>query len=146
MDPPSQTLSHDPFLDESLENSASQYESLSSSAFSPALDRPPTDEFGSESQQLPSNTEEMFPADTAHAATTYASHKHRVQQSQYYILLSVTGIERSNVKNPIVRFDAKVAFSDLHAYSCLLTVTRRQTFLGSGHRLSVTSEELTMSS
>jgi len=29
--------------------------------------------------------------------------------SQYYIVFSVTGIERSNPKNPIVRFDAKVS-------------------------------------
>lgn len=29
-------------------------------------------------------------------------------QSPYYIVFSVTAIERSNVKNPIIRFDAKV--------------------------------------
>jgi hypothetical protein len=32
----------------------------------------------------------------------------RNPQSQYYIVFSVTGIERSNAKNPIIRFDAKV--------------------------------------
>ena len=32
----------------------------------------------------------------------------RMTHSHYYIVFSVTGIERSNVKNPIIRFDAKV--------------------------------------
>lgn len=32
----------------------------------------------------------------------------RAPQSQYYIVFSVAGIERSNAKNPIIRFDAKV--------------------------------------
>lgn len=33
----------------------------------------------------------------------------RRAHSHYYIVFSVSGIERSNVKNPIIRFDAKVA-------------------------------------
>jgi hypothetical protein len=145
MDPPSQTLDQDPFLDESLRNSESQYESLSSSAFSPALDQSSTNEFGAESQHLPSATQVPFPVGTAHAVTTHVPQKHRMQQSQYYIIFSVTGIERSNVKNPIIRFDAKVTLASPYTYSGLLTVARRQTFLDSGHHLSVISEELTMS-
>ena len=41
------------------------------------------------------------------------SERHRASYSlsQYYIIFSVTGIERSNPKNPIVRFDAKVSWS-----------------------------------
>jgi hypothetical protein len=38
-----------------------------------------------------------------------SSPRFRQAQSQYYIVFSVTGIERSNVRNPIIRFDAKVS-------------------------------------
>jgi hypothetical protein len=34
----------------------------------------------------------------------------RTPPSLYFILFSVTGIERSNPRNPIIRFDAKVKF------------------------------------
>jgi len=34
----------------------------------------------------------------------------RQTPAPYFIVFSVSGIERSNVKNPIIRFDAKVMF------------------------------------
>src|SRR6266496_5323520 len=108
MDSSPQTPGQNPFLDDSMRNS--QYDSSSSSAFNPTLQQPTTNEFGEE-PQLSSNTQEQSQSETGQPFSSQPPHpRHRMPQSQYYIVFSVTGIERSNVKNPIIRFDAKVSF------------------------------------
>jgi hypothetical protein len=55
-----------------------------------------------------------------------SSPRNRQPQSQYYIVFSVAGVERSNVKNPIIRFDAKVhSIVPIPLNYILLTVSRQ---------------------
>ena len=98
----------DPFLDDPIRNS--QYDSSSSSAFNATLQQSATNEF--DEPQLSSNPQQQSQSEVAQPFGTQPPPppRQRMPQSQYYILFSVTGIERSNVKNPIIRFDAKVLF------------------------------------
>jgi hypothetical protein len=100
MDSSLETPGQHTFQGDSMQSSSSQY--------SPPYDttlQQSADEIAQQ-PQLFSTTE-----DTIHSGITLPSQapqRQRMPQSQYYIVFSVTGIERSNVKNPIVRFDAKV--------------------------------------
>jgi hypothetical protein len=54
---------------------------------------------GEDEVPQPENVQQRAPADWA-------------KRRQYYIVFTVTGIERQNVKNPIIRFDAKVSLEE----------------------------------
>src|SRR5271167_2863233 len=109
MDSSPQMPGQDPFLNDPMRNP--QYDSSSSSAFNRTLQQSATNEFGEE-PQLSSNPQQQSQPEVAEPFGTQSPlpPRQRMPQSQYYILFSVTGIERSNVKNPIIRFDAKVVF------------------------------------
>src|SRR5579862_1169207 len=67
---------------------------------------------------------------TEQGPSTYVPAVARVP-SPYYIVVSISGIERSNVKNPIIRFDAKVKSCSLSSvYIVRSLIILRQTFLG----------------
>ena len=136
MDSPPQMPGQDPFLSASMRDS--QYDSSSSSAFNSTLQQPTTNEFG-DKPQLSSNTQEQSRSETSQPFSTQPPPRHRMPQSQYYIVFSVTGIERSNVKNPIIRFDAKVSFPSIqNPIPFFLTVTCRPIFLAFVHPSCVT--------
>ena|SRR5438552_14238366 len=102
---PSQTPGQDPFLNDAIRNS--QYDSLSS-AFNPTPSQS-TNEFPKDPRGS-SAPQEQPQEDLAPPFRTQPPARQRMPQSPYYMFFSVTGIERSNAKNPIVRFDAKVTF------------------------------------
>jgi len=113
MDPSPQTAGQDPFLTDSMQNSSSQYDSPSSSSFNPAIQQS-TNEFAQD-PQLFSAAQDLSQVETVQPVQT--PQRQRMPQSQYYIVFSVTGIERSNAKNPIIRFDAKVLTLGLMLFS-----------------------------
>jgi hypothetical protein len=100
-------------MDSSLQTQAGQGQSLRSPMGGPSshYDNPVSSTVDSESLQVSSefrsgsSQSERDPIASVHPL----SRQRMAGQSQYYITFSVTGIERSNVKNPIIRFDAKVA-------------------------------------
>jgi hypothetical protein len=142
MDSSPQTAGQDPFLTGSMQNSSSQYDSPSSS-FNPTIQQS-ANEFAQDPQlfsaaQDHSQVESVQPLQTPQ--------RQRMPQSQYYIVFSVTGIERSNAKNPIIRFDAKVLPLGpmLFPFSLTNLLDDRPIFHGFVRRLCVISEELIMS-
>jgi hypothetical protein len=100
------------FLDDPMRTpSPSRFEASASSDFgSSHLEPPPSAQLTSDPQppqpgaNASSNGQAGEPALASQPQMTRGSYS----QSQYYIIFSVTGIERSNPKNPIIRFDAKV--------------------------------------
>jgi len=101
MDSNSPIADPDPFQDDSVASPPTQYSTQPSGAFNPS-ELPSATDFNQEHRQ---NTSQ----DDARPFPEQTFPRQRMLQSQYYILFSVTGIERSNVKNPIIRFDAKVS-------------------------------------
>jgi hypothetical protein len=91
----------DPFHDDPMTSSPPQYSTQPPQAFNPSALQP-TNDASQEHPQNPSQAEDVHPF------VGQAPPRQRMPHSQYYIIFSVTGIERSNVKNPIIRFDAKV--------------------------------------
>lgn len=143
MDSSPETAGQDPFLTDSIQNSSSQYDSPASSSFNPTI-RQSANEFAQDPQlfsaaQDHSEVESVQPVQTPQ--------RQRMPQSQYYIVFSVTGIERSNAKNPIIRFDAKVLTLRpmLFPFSLTNLVDNRPIFHAFAHHLCVISEELIMS-
>lgn len=91
-----------------------------------------------------SNPQESPQSAKQYAEGTVQPPRHRQPQSQYYIVFSVTGIERSNVKNPIIRFDAKVCHKIGYFHGGVLIIRIRQTSPDSVPRLSGMSGGLIM--
>jgi len=101
MDSASPIAGPDPFQDDPMTSPPSQYSTQPPQVFNPSVLQPPNDS-SQEHLQNPSQAEDVQPF------SGQAPPRQRIPHSQYYIVFSVTGIERSNVKNPIIRFDAKV--------------------------------------
>jgi hypothetical protein len=97
------TSSHDPFANDDMNGSSSHVETSIPSR----LDSSNQLGIGAESQ--PASTQEPSYEARGPSTASHSPARHRQQQSHYYITFSVTGIERSNAKNPIIRFDAKVS-------------------------------------
>ena len=101
MDSTSPIAGPDPFQNDPMTSSPSQYSTHPPQTFNPSALQP-TNDSSQEHPQHPSQAEDVHPF------PGQAPPRQRMPHSQYYIMFSVTGIERSNVKNPIIRFDAKV--------------------------------------
>jgi hypothetical protein len=101
MDSTSPIAGPDPFQDDPMTSPPSQYSTHPPQTFNPSALQPTNDS----SQGHPQNPSQ---AEDVHPFPGEAPPRQRMPHSQYYIMFSVTGIERSNVKNPIIRFDAKV--------------------------------------
>ena len=98
MDSGVDTASQNPFANEAIDQSSSPF----SASFA-------ADAHGTQSLEAT----EHIPAieSQGQATSSQPPQRFRAPQSQYYIDFAVTGIERSNAKNPIIRFDAKVCIS-----------------------------------
>jgi len=103
MDPGVDTTSQNPFANEATDQSSSSFGAS----------------YPSNAQGMQSSvTTERVPAleSPSQTAPSQPPQRFRAPQSQYFIVFSVTGIERSNARNPIIRFDAKVV--DFLSGSC----------------------------
>jgi len=92
----------DPF--NPLDSASQQNESTYQSPFESSISGPGNQPEVGDDTPLPQGTTTV-----REDATAQSPPKAKQHQPQYYIAFSVTGIERSNPKNPIIRFDAKVA-------------------------------------
>lgn len=134
MDSPSPIAGPDPFQDDLMTSPPSRYSTRPPDAFNPSALQSASDFNQAHPQQPLQGDTRPF--------SEQAPPRQRMPQSQYYIVFSVTGIERSNVKNPIIRFDAKVAPSMLFIRLLMLTYCSRPIFRVSVPHLYEISDEL----
>jgi|SRR5579859_2331243 len=101
MDPSVDTSAQNPFASETIEPSPSTFNGSYPSNAHHTQGLESTEQASTHSQPLAVESQSQ-------ATPSHPPPRFRASQSQYYIVFSVTGIERSNAKNPIIRFDAKV--------------------------------------
>jgi hypothetical protein len=90
-----------PFANEAVDPSSAAYSA-------PYPSNPQDAQNIAPSNHAPGPRQEQSSEPQIRATPSQPPQRFRAPQSQYYIVFSVTGIERSNAKNPIIRFDAKV--------------------------------------
>jgi len=121
--PPLPIAGQSAFLDDPMRpTSPSHFEASGSSDFDASSRQPPHPEQATaDAQPQPTSVDASSNGQSEQPSLAPHSQRRRASYSlsQYYIIFSVTGIERSNPKNPIVRFDAKVPSSSCVRWALL---------------------------